>query len=59
MSLQRDIERELSVKVQVKAGGIGVLDVYVDGERVFSKKDVGRPPTSLEVIEAVRRRQPT
>ena len=37
MSLKTDIERELGVPIRLRAGGPGALDVYVNGEQIYSK----------------------
>jgi selT/selW/selH-like putative selenoprotein len=37
-------------------GTDGIFDVDVDGERVFSKDEVGRFPTETEILEALRSR---
>jgi selenoprotein W-related protein len=41
--------------VLIKGSG-GVFEVRADGERVFSKKQLGRFPNPGEVIEALRAR---
>jgi predicted Rdx family selenoprotein len=35
-------------------GGLGVLDVLVDGRVVFSKKAEGRLPATAEIVDRVR-----
>jgi predicted Rdx family selenoprotein len=35
-------------------GGLGVLDVLVDGRVVFSKKAEGRLPAAAEIVDRVR-----
>jgi predicted Rdx family selenoprotein len=35
-------------------GGLGVLDVLVDGRVVFSKKAEGRIPAAAEIVDRVR-----
>jgi predicted Rdx family selenoprotein len=50
VSLKKAIERELSIPVRVRMGGPGALDVFVDGEQIYSKKQMGRLPTSRELI---------
>ena len=50
MSLKNAIERELSIPVRLRMGGPGALDVFVDGEQIYSKKKTGRLPTSRELI---------
>ena len=32
---------------------MGQLDVFVDGELVFSRKQAGRYPTAEEIVDAV------
>jgi len=54
VSLKDHIERELSVPVRVRAGTPGALDVYVDGEQIYSKKKSGRFPTPDELISLIR-----
>jgi predicted Rdx family selenoprotein len=36
-------------------GGHGQLDVIVDGNVVFSRKQAGRFPTAAEIVEAIGR----
>jgi selT/selW/selH-like putative selenoprotein len=52
------MERELSVPVRVRMGGPGALDVYMDGEQIYSKKRTGRLPTADELIKLIRARAP-
>jgi hypothetical protein len=42
------------VKPRITFGGLGQLDVRVDGKLVFSKKQAGRSPTAAEVIRLVQ-----
>ena len=58
MSLKDALERELHVPIRVRAGAPGSLNVYVDGEQVFSKKQAGRSPTAPELIELIRAKRP-
>lgn len=58
MSLKSAVERQLNIPVRVRAGALGALDVYVDGEQIYSKKRTGRIPTATEVIELIRARLP-
>jgi selT/selW/selH-like putative selenoprotein len=37
-------------------GAPGSLDVFVDGRKIYSKKQTGRLPTADEVIELIRGR---
>jgi predicted Rdx family selenoprotein len=43
------------VSPRIKWGGMGQLDVLVDGRVVFSKKQAGRMPTSQELVALIRR----
>ena len=56
MRLKSDIEREFSVPVRLRAGAPGSLDVFVDGEKIYSKKSTGRLPTANELTEMIRAR---
>jgi selT/selW/selH-like putative selenoprotein len=58
VSLKSAVERQLNIPVRVRAGALGALDVYVDGEQIYSKKRTGRIPTATEVIELIRARLP-
>jgi hypothetical protein len=42
------------VTPRIKWGGLGQLDVLIDGKVVFSKKQAGRSPTAAEIIRAAR-----
>ena len=35
-------------------GGLGQLDVLVDGKLVFSKKQAGRSPTAEEIVRVLK-----
>jgi selT/selW/selH-like putative selenoprotein len=54
VSLKNDIEREFGVPIRLRAGAPGALDVFVDGEQIYSKKKTGRLPTADEVINLIR-----
>jgi selT/selW/selH-like putative selenoprotein len=54
VSLKNDLEREFSVPIRLRMGGPGALDVFVDGEQIYSKKKTGRLPTSDELIQIIR-----
>ncbi len=58
MSLKNNVERELHVPVRVRAGAPGALDVFVNGEKIYSKKTTGRLPTSEELINLIRPKLP-
>lgn len=56
MSLKNDIEREFGVPIRLRAGAPGALDVFVDGEQIYSKKKTGRLPKADELINLIRPR---
>lgn len=56
MRLKDEIERELGIPIRLRAGGPGTLDVFVDGERIYSKKQTGRFPQPEELLTAIRAR---
>jgi selT/selW/selH-like putative selenoprotein len=58
VSLKNDIEREFHVPIKLRAGAPGALDVFVDGERIYSKKQTGRLPTADELIQLIRPKLP-
>ena len=55
MSLQAGLAREVGVTPKVRWGGLGQLDVVVDGRVVFSKKAAKRMPAAGEIARLVRR----
>jgi selT/selW/selH-like putative selenoprotein len=50
------MEREFAVPIRLRAGAPGSLDVFVDGEQIYSKRRTGRFPTANELIESIRSR---
>ncbi len=58
MSLKEAIERELQIPTRIRMGGPGSLDIFADGERIYSKKQTGRLPSAEEVVNLVRNRKP-
>ena len=38
-------------------GGVGVLDVILDGQTLFSSKAAGRLPSPEEVVDLIRQHQ--
>jgi hypothetical protein len=56
VSLKENIEGQLKIPARIRFGGPGALDVFVDGQRVYSKKQAGRSPTVDEIIELIRAR---
>ena len=56
MSLKESIEGQLKIPTRIRLGGPGVLDVFVDGRKIYSKNQTGRLPTADEIIGLIRDR---
>ena len=56
MSLKESIEGKLKIPTRIRLGGPGALDVFVDKQRIYSKRQTGRLPTADEIIELIRAR---
>lgn len=54
MSLKESIEAKLKVPAVIRLGGPGVLDVFVDKQKVYSKKQTGRLPDADEILALIR-----
>jgi len=54
VSLKESIEGQLKIPTTIKWGGLGSLDVWLDGARIFSKKQEGRSPKSEEIIRLIQ-----
>jgi hypothetical protein len=50
VSLKQDIERELKTPVRIKMGRPGALNIYANGQQVYSYQRTGRMPSSAEII---------
>jgi hypothetical protein len=55
VSLQAEVAREVGVRPKIRWGGLGQLDVVVDGTVVFSKKTAGRVPQPGEIARLIKR----
>ncbi len=56
MSLKASIEAKLKIPTRIRLGGPGALDVFVEKQRIYSKKQTGRLPAADEIIELLRDR---
>lgn len=56
MSLKEGIEGKLKIPTQIRLGGPGSLDVFVDKQKIYSKKQTGRLPTVEEILKLIRDR---
>ena len=54
MSLKESIESKLNIPTRIRWGGPGSLDVFLDNEKIYSKKQTGRLPTAEEIIGLIR-----
>lgn len=54
MRLKDRLEPEFGGPIRLRASAPGALDVYVDGEQIYSKKRTGRLPTADELIKLIR-----
>jgi selT/selW/selH-like putative selenoprotein len=56
VSLKENIEGQLKIPTRIRLGGPGSLDVFVDGQKIYSKKQTGRLPTADEIVALIRDR---
>lgn len=56
MSLKESIEGQLKIPTRIRLGGPGVLDVFVDRQKIYSKKQTGRLPAVDEIVDLIRNR---
>ena len=56
MSLKESIEGKLKIPTRIRLGGPGALDVFVDQQKIYSKKQSGRLPAVEEIIKLIRER---
>jgi len=56
VSLKASIEGKLKIPTRIRLGGPGALDVVVDRQKIYSKKQTGRLPTVHEIIDLIRAR---
>ena len=56
MSLKESIEGKLKIPTRIRLGGPGSLDVFVDKQKIYSKKQAGGLPAVGEIIKLIRER---
>jgi selT/selW/selH-like putative selenoprotein len=56
VSLKESIEGQLKIPTRIRLGAPGALDVLVDGQKIYSKKQTGRLPAAEEIIKLIRDR---
>ncbi len=49
-----ELEKEIGVRPELRMSSGGVFEVEVDGELIFSKKELGRFPAAGEVVSLIR-----
>lgn len=54
MSLSKALESEFGGTVPIRAGAPGSLTVYVDGKRVYSRKESAAPLPPAVIVQLVR-----
>jgi hypothetical protein len=54
VSLKKLIIARLGVKPRITMGGLGVLDVFVDGTRVFSYRETRHMPQDDEILTLIQ-----
>jgi selT/selW/selH-like putative selenoprotein len=56
VSLKQSIEGQLKIPTRIRIGGPGALNVFADGQKIYSKKQTGRLPTTDEIVKLIRDR---
>jgi predicted Rdx family selenoprotein len=56
VSLKESIEDKLKIPARIRLGAPGSLDVFVEKEKIYSKKQTGRLPTTDEIVKLIRDR---
>ncbi|HWR13316.1 MAG TPA: Rdx family protein [Terriglobales bacterium] len=54
MRLKSELERELRMPITLKMGGPGTLNVYVNGQQIYSYQRTKRLPRPDELLAAIR-----
>jgi selT/selW/selH-like putative selenoprotein len=48
-----ELQKELGAEIELIAGGGGVFDITVDGNKIFSKFEKGHFPQPAEIISLI------
>ncbi|HBC47601.1 MAG TPA: hypothetical protein DEO84_05245 [candidate division Zixibacteria bacterium] len=51
--MAKAIEKKYGVKSKLIKSSGGLFEVTVDGKKIFSKKETGRFPENLEILETI------
>jgi predicted Rdx family selenoprotein len=54
VSLKDSLEKEFGVKVPIRAGAPGSLNLFLNGEKIFSRQQQNQPPSPAAIIQQVR-----
>jgi hypothetical protein len=57
VSLKSDIEQKLGYSVKLRAGMPGSLDIYADGERIYSKGKSSKLPQAGDILPLLEARR--
>ena len=52
-----ELKKHLGVDATLTPGSGGVFEVMVDGKTIFSKKQVGRFPESVEILGMLKQKK--
>jgi hypothetical protein len=53
VSLKEGIEGKLKIPTRIRFGAPGALDVFVDNQKIYSKKQSGRLPSVEEILKLI------
>ena len=54
MGLKKLIAEKFGEEPTLSMGGLGVLDIFLDGKRIFSYKEAGHMPEDAEIISLIQ-----
>ena len=52
-----ELKKQLDVDATMTPGSGGVFDVMLDGKTIFSKKQVGRFPETVEILGMLKQKR--
>jgi hypothetical protein len=56
VSLKKLLADKLGVTPRITMGTLGMLDVFVDGQRIFSYREAGHMPEDEEILGLIQAR---
>jgi hypothetical protein len=54
VGLKKLIAEKFGVKPTLSMGGLGALDIFLDGKRIFSYREAGHMPEDGEIISLIQ-----